>query len=57
MCTSDDEVIDLVSRGQGVFGIAIGKVLREVESSLIELDTESADSLDELSARRARKTA
>ena len=55
MCTSDDEVIDLVSRGQGVFGIAIGKVLREVESSLIELDTEHADSMDELSARRARK--
>lgn len=36
LCTSDDEVIDLVSRGQGVFGIAVGKVLREVESSLVE---------------------
>jgi DNA-binding transcriptional MerR regulator len=33
LCTSDDEVIDLVSRGQGVFGIAVGKVLREVETS------------------------
>jgi DNA-binding transcriptional MerR regulator len=55
MCTSDDEVIDLVSRGQGVFGIAIGKVLREVESSLIELNTEQTDSADELSVRRARK--
>ena len=33
LCTSNDEVIDLVSRGQGVFGIAVGKVLREVEST------------------------
>ncbi|MGO1840134.1 MAG: MerR family transcriptional regulator, partial [Candidatus Microbacterium stercoravium] len=35
LCTSNDEVIDLVSRGQGVFGIAVGKVLREVESTLV----------------------
>lgn len=55
LCTSDDEVIDLVSRGQGVFGIAVGKVLREVESSLVELDTQ-ADAVDELAARRAAKT-
>ena len=32
LCTSDDEVIDLVNRGQGVFGIAVGKEVREVES-------------------------
>ena len=38
LCTSNDEVIDLVSRGQGVFGIAVGKVLREVEAELVELD-------------------
>jgi hypothetical protein len=25
LCTTNDEVIDLVSRGQGVFGIAIGR--------------------------------
>ena len=54
LCTSDDEVIDLVSRGQGVFGIAVGKVLREVESTLVELDTHPADPMDELAARRAR---
>ena len=30
-CTSADEVIDLVLGGQGVFGIAVGKVWREVE--------------------------
>jgi DNA-binding transcriptional MerR regulator len=55
LCSSDDEVIDLVSRGQGVFGIAVGKVLREVESSLIELDSTPADPQDELAARRATR--
>jgi DNA-binding transcriptional MerR regulator len=54
LCTSDDEVIDLVSRGQGVFGIAVGKVLREVESSLIALDSvKGEDPADELARRRA----
>src|SRR3954453_4733999 len=57
LCTSNDEVIDLVSRGQGVFGIAVGKVLREVESSLVELDTQSMDPQDELAARRAARVA
>ncbi len=57
LCTSDDEVIDLVSRGQGVFGIAVGKVLREVESSLVELDSTSVDPADELAARRAKRAA
>src|SRR5215207_5139071 len=56
LCTSDDEVIDLVNRGQGVFGIAVGKVLREVESTLVELDTQSADPLDELAVRRGTKS-
>jgi DNA-binding transcriptional MerR regulator len=56
LCTSNDEVIDLVSRGQGVFGIAVGKVLREVETSLVELDsTPAADPSDELAARRATR--
>jgi DNA-binding transcriptional MerR regulator len=58
LCTSDDEVVDLVSRGQGVFGIAVGKVLREVESSLVELDASAVDDpSDELSARRAARAA
>jgi DNA-binding transcriptional MerR regulator len=56
LCTSNDEVIDLVSRGQGVFGIAVGKVLREVETSLIELDSVLAeDPADELAKRRESK--
>lgn len=57
LCTSNDEVIDLVSRGQGVFGIAVGKVLREVESTLVEFDPSVPDPVDELAARRARRTA
>ncbi|WP_427869105.1 MerR family transcriptional regulator [Leucobacter luti] len=65
LCTSSDEVIDLVSRGQGVFGIAVGKVLREVETSLVDMDEHRADehradeakheghsAQDELAARR-----
>ncbi|RGE22552.1 MerR family transcriptional regulator [Leucobacter sp. wl10] len=54
LCTSNDEVIDLVSRGQGVFGIAVGKVLREVETSLVDMDEhrEQPDAVDELAVRR-----
>ena len=57
-CTSDDEVIDLLQGGQGVFGIAVGKVLREVETQLIELEVTPVDQLpvDELAARRARRS-
>jgi DNA-binding transcriptional MerR regulator len=60
-CTSADEVVDLVQGGQGVFGIAVGRVWREVEGSLAELpgersgdhDPAAADEAgDELSARR-----
>mgnify|MGYP003530762451 FL=1 len=57
LCTSNDEVIDLVSRGQGVFGIAVGKVLREVESTLVEFDPQSPDPMDELAVRRAVRSA
>ncbi|MBP3222976.1 MAG: MerR family transcriptional regulator [Actinomycetaceae bacterium] len=42
-CTSDDEVIDLVQGGQAVFGIAVGRVWREVECSLVELPTDRLD--------------
>ena len=57
LCTSNDEVIDLVSRGQGVFGIAVGKVLREVESTLVAFDATAPDPVDELSARRTKRSA
>ncbi|WP_295696689.1 MerR family transcriptional regulator [Lapillicoccus sp.] len=62
-CTSADEVIDLVQGGQGVFGIAVGRVWREVEGTLAQLPSERADEEtpaahlgDELTARRLRKT-
>ena len=34
-CTSDDEVIDLLRGGQGVFGIALGGVWRDIEGTLL----------------------
>jgi len=59
-CTSPDEVVDLLSGGQGVFGIALGRIWQEVDGSLAELPSERADSgrsgTDELARRRARKT-
>ena len=58
-CTSADEVVDLLQGGQGVFGIALGKVWREVEGTLAELPAERAGepgSIDELSERRGRRT-
>lgn len=36
-CTSADEVIDLLQGGQGVFGIALGRVWREVKADLAVL--------------------
>ena len=65
-CTSNDEVIDLLQGGQGVFGIAIGGVWREIEGTLAELPSErTADEAaaeapiagDELAARRAARSA
>ncbi|WP_223402807.1 MerR family transcriptional regulator [Occultella gossypii] len=61
-CTSADEVFDLVQGGQGVFGIAVGRVWREVEGSLAEFPTERAEDEspavtkgDELASRRAAR--
>ncbi len=57
-CRSADEVIDLLQGGQGVFGIAIGGVWREIEGSLAELPGERAERAgdphpsDELAVRR-----
>ncbi|MFY0408256.1 MerR family transcriptional regulator [Solicola sp. PLA-1-18] len=60
-CRSADEVIDLLQGGQGVFGIAIGGVWREIEGSLAELPSEKAaetqDPSDELAARRRQREA
>lgn len=62
-CTSDDEVIDLVQGGQGVFGIALGKVWRELEGSLANFPVDNGEPaempegvVDELAERRARRS-
>ena len=55
-CTSNDEVIDLLQGGQGVFGIAIGGVWREIEGSLADLPSErTAEAEGERLQRRARR--
>ena len=62
-CTSDDEVIDLLRGGQGIFGIALGGVWRDIEGTLSELPAERAEvdevpsAADELSARRRARAA
>ncbi len=60
-CTSADEIVDLLQGGQGVFGIAIGRVWREIEGTLAELPVDDGPGvigLNELDARRrARQTA
>ncbi|HML51391.1 MAG TPA: MerR family transcriptional regulator [Propionicimonas sp.] len=62
-CTSDDQVVDLLRGGQGMFGIALGGVWRDIEGTLQELPAERADehpaqtSDDELSRRRRARAA
>ena len=65
-CRSADEVVDLVRGGQGVFGIAVGSVWREVEGTLANLPGEAPEGehipaeqpgTDELAMRRARRAA
>jgi DNA-binding transcriptional MerR regulator len=64
-CSSADEIVDLLQGGQGVFGIAVGKVWHEVEGSLATLQGElngevvlaGDESNDELSQRRKAKGA
>jgi len=65
-CHSAEEVVDLLSGGQGVFGIAVGRVWLEVESDLAHLPSERADADeaavpphpgDELAQRRQARSA
>jgi DNA-binding transcriptional MerR regulator len=62
-CSSPDEVVDLLQGGQGIFGIAVGVVWRDVESTLSQLHGERVDTgetlvghnpADELARRRNR---
>ncbi|SDU74598.1 MerR HTH family regulatory protein [Jiangella alkaliphila] len=62
-CTSADEVVDLVQGGQGVFGIAVGRVWREIEATLVQLPAEKPGEPpaehpgDQLAARRRARAA
>ncbi len=69
-CTSADEVVDLLQGGQGVFGIALGRVWREVEGDLavlpavraedgfmaVDLRAPASPAQDDLAKRRLRRT-
>jgi DNA-binding transcriptional MerR regulator len=67
-CTSADDVVDLLAGGQGVFGIALGRVWREVEGDLAVLPAVRAEDglvavppggagfSDDLAKRRLRRT-
>ncbi len=61
---SDEEIIDLVHGGQGIFAIALGRVWHDLEGSLAALPTERAEAgasapeaTDELAVRRAARNA
>lgn len=64
---SDEEVIDLVRGGQGIFAIALGRVWHDLEGSLAQLPSErsepdevvapASDATDELAARRRSRHA
>jgi len=62
-CRSAEEIIDLLQGGQGVFGIAVGGVWKEIEGSLHELPSErtavdtASDAHDELAERRRARAA
>jgi DNA-binding transcriptional MerR regulator len=62
-CSSPDQLVELLQGGQGVFGIALGAVWRELETALGRLHGERADTGetlvgydpgDELARRRNR---
>ncbi|MDR1394258.1 MAG: MerR family transcriptional regulator [Bifidobacteriaceae bacterium] len=60
--TSADEVFDLVQGGQGVFGIAIHRLFREVEGSLAQMPPDQSEPsigsgapIDELAMRRMQR--
>lgn len=65
-CRSNEEVIDLLGGGQGVFGIAVPGIVRELTGTISSFPSEkisdflsnspAAGGIDELAARRLRKT-
>ncbi|MHA2788935.1 MerR family transcriptional regulator [Corynebacterium sp. S7] len=64
-CRNADEVIDLLNGGQGVFSIAVPGVMKELTGTISsfpseriasEGDEDNVVTIDELAARRQRKT-
>ena len=66
-CRSNDEVIDLLGGGQGVFGIAVPSLMKELTGTIAEFPSERVSpqetedgaevvGMDELAARRRLKT-
>ncbi|MFE9722504.1 MerR family transcriptional regulator [Streptomyces sp. NPDC005794] len=62
-CSSPDEVVNLLQGGQGIFGIAVGVVWKDVDAALSQLHGERVDTgetlighnpADELARRRNR---
>ncbi|USY22570.1 MerR family transcriptional regulator [Nocardiopsis exhalans] len=62
-CTSPDEVVDLMQRGQGMFGLALANVSRELEEALgvvpaeerTDLPAAAPQPMDELARRRRER--
>lgn len=62
-CRSNEEVIDLLNGGQGVFGIAVPGIMKELAGSIASFPSERIDTsqhiqeapVDELSLRRRRR--
>ena len=64
-CRSNEEVIDLLGGGQGVFGIAVPGIMKELTGDISafpseriddNFDAETINFQDELAARRKRRT-
>ena len=64
-CRSNEEIIDLLGGGQGVFGIAVPQIMKELTGTIsafpserVEQDVEAPNVIgfDELADRRRRKT-
>jgi len=62
-CTCPEDVTHLVQSGRGVFGIALGRVLQEVEAALTHIPSGEGQAsehppaqADDPNARRDRRT-
>lgn len=61
-CRSADEIIDLLNGGQGVFGIAVPGIMKELSGDIAQFPSERVGeddnvvSMNELAERRRRKT-